>query len=212
MKKETGHDGKPAQSCRGRLTITGFHSYHAVLMSTSLPDAVDVVRMVSGRRSFEGELPLARFARLRESLVGSDGQCQYRLEFGTDALGIQFLQINAAATVMLQCQRTLETFPLALVVEQRLGFIRREADEAGLPDNYEPMLLPDDRQLHLADLIEDELILALPLVPTRDDGEQVDSVEDAVVFSTGEEKTDDSNTASSRQAFAALAALKKTPS
>jgi uncharacterized protein len=181
-------------------------------MSTSLPDAVDVVRMVSGRRSFEGELPLARFARLRESLVSSDGQCDFRLEFGADTLGIQYLQINATATVMLQCQRTLETFPLALVVEQRLGFIRREADEAGLPDNYEPMLLPDDRQLHLADLIEDELILALPLVPTRDDGEQVDSVEDAVVFSTGEEKTDDSNTASSRQAFAALAALKKTPS
>lgn len=181
-------------------------------MSTSLPDAVDVTRMVSGRRSFEGELPLARFARLRESLVSSDGQCAYRLEFGTDALGIQYLQINATATVMLQCQRTLEPFPLPLAVEQRLGFIRREADESGLPDEYEPLLMPEDRQLHLAELIEDELILSLPLVPVSAGVEQVDAEEDAVVYSTGEVDMGESNPASSRQAFAALAALKKTPS
>jgi len=161
-------------------------------MSTSLPDAVDVTRMVSGRRSFEGELPLARFARLREFLRGCGSRWSAVMDSVPTGLSSVPMRwefstcrstLNATATVMLQCQRTLEPFPLPLAVEQRLGFIRRES---GLPDEYEPLLMPEDRQLHLAELIEDELILSLPLVPVSAGVEQVDSEEDAVVYSTGE--------------------------
>ena len=53
--------------------------------------------------------------------------------------------------------------PVQLV--QRLGLIREEADEAGLPEGYEPLLVPDDGMLRPAELVEDELILAVPVVP-----------------------------------------------
>jgi uncharacterized protein len=49
---------------------------------------------------------------------------------------------------------------------QRLGLIREEADEAGLPEGYEPLLMPEDGMLRPAELVEDELILAVPVVPT----------------------------------------------
>jgi uncharacterized protein len=49
--------------------------------------------------------------------------------------------------------------------------IVREEEEAALPGGYEP-LLTQDGQLNLADVIEDELILALPVVPLSPAAEQ----------------------------------------
>lgn len=140
-------------------------------MSTNLPETVDAVRMLSGRRCFDGRLPVATLTRFAQALDRDTGDVDYALEFGRDALGVDFLEIRARCAVWLTCQRTLESFQLPLEILQRLGLIRREADEAGLPPGYEALLLPEDRQLHLRELVEDELILALPLVPTRADAE-----------------------------------------
>jgi uncharacterized protein len=174
-------------------------AYHGALMSTNLPETVDAVRMLSGRRCFEGSLPISAFARFAEALERSAGDVSYALEFGRDALGVDFLDIRASCTPWLTCQRTLEPYQQPLEVAQRLGLIRREADEAGLPEGYEPLLLPEDRQLQLRELIEDELILALPLVPARPDAELPEQYVE-IAESVEEPKPNP---------FAALAALKK---
>jgi uncharacterized protein len=62
--------------------------------------------------------------------------------------------------------------PVQLV--QRLGLIRDEADEAALPEGYEALLVEADGMLHPAVLVEDELILALPVVPVSPDAEAVE--------------------------------------
>jgi uncharacterized protein len=138
-------------------------------MSTNLPETVDAVRMLSGRRCFDGRLPVTAFPRFAEALERGEGDVSYALEFGRDALGVDFLEIHASSTIWLTCQRSLEPYQHPLEVLQRLGLIRRETDEAGLPEGYEALLLPEYRQLQLRELIEDELILALPLVPARPD-------------------------------------------
>jgi len=168
-------------------------------MSTNLPETVDAVRMLSGRRCFEGSLQISAFARFADALERSAGDVTYALEFGRDALGVEFLDIRASCTPWLTCQRTLEPYQQPLAVAQRLGLIKREADEAGLPEGYEPLLLPEDRQLQLRELIEDELILALPLVPARPDAELPEQyVEIAEIVEEPKPNP-----------FAALAALKK---
>ena len=85
-----------------------------------------------------------------------------------------------------------------MVLVQRLGLIRDEADEAALPEGYEPLLVPADGLLHPAQLVEDELILALPTVPVKPD---TDAIEQE--WGADEEEL--------RQAspFAVLAGLKK---
>jgi uncharacterized protein len=50
--------------------------------------------------------------------------------------------------------------------------ITREEDEAGLPAGYEPLLTADGA-LRLKDVVEDELILAVPVVPVKPGTEQV---------------------------------------
>jgi DUF177 domain-containing protein len=135
-------------------------------MSVALPERVDASRMVQARRTFQGKLPLASFARLRASLAAVDGEADYDLEFGKDELGIAYLAVRIEADLPLTCQRTLEVFRQPVRIDQRLGLIGEESEEAALPPGYEPLLIPDGT-LNLADVIEDELILALPVVPLK---------------------------------------------
>lgn len=142
-------------------------------MSQALPDIVDAWRMVQARRHFSGDLPLSALPRLAADLANSDGDVRFDLEFGTDEFGTAYVHVRAEAALPLICQRTLETFEHPAHVDARLGLITREEDEAGLPPGYEPLLIGDGN-LHPADVVEDELILALPLVPVKPGSERVE--------------------------------------
>ncbi|WP_130620641.1 YceD family protein [Dyella amyloliquefaciens] len=125
--------------------------------------------MVSARRSFQGVLPIAALRRLGEALAGTEGTAQYELDFGRDEFGTAYLDLRVQAPLTLTCQRTLEPFVLPVTVDSRLGLIRFEREEAALPPEVEPLLVADDGKLNLADVIEDELLLALPLIPVNPD-------------------------------------------
>ena len=176
-------------------------TYHFAIMSVTLPESVDAWRMVSARRSFEGTLPIATMARLCEMLASSDGLLQFELDFGRDELGISYVDVRARASLALVCQRTLEPFVLPVAVDTRLGLIRQERDEAGLPPDCEPLLVAEDGRLNPAVVIEDELLLALPLIPINPDSSLPDEVTDHAPDSAGEGR--------SESPFAVLRELKK---
>ena len=119
--------------------------------------------MVQARRVFNGTLSIEMLPRLREALADGDFEATCEVEFGVDEFDIAFLDVRVEASLPLTCQRTLKPFVLPLTLSQRLGLIRDEADEAALPEDYESLLITD-AQLRLRDVIEDELLLALPVV------------------------------------------------
>lgn len=125
--------------------------------------------MVSARRSFAGTLPVAAMPRLCGMLAGNEGTAQYALDFGRDEFGTAYLQVHVEAPLTLTCQRTLEPFVMPLTVDSQLGLIRSEREEAALPPGSEPLLVAEDGRLNPAEVIEDELLLALPLVPVNPD-------------------------------------------
>jgi uncharacterized protein len=143
-------------------------------MSVTLPPVVDAWRMVAARRCFEGELGLAEFSRLRGSLVDTKGECRFWLEFGRDEHGQAYVDVRVSANLPLQCQRTLARYLQPVEISQRLGLVTAEAQEAALPEGVEPVLVADSGELRPADLIEDELILALPVVPIDPDSSAPD--------------------------------------
>ena len=148
-------------------------------MSETMPvhadfDTFDVRKLVSSRRQFEGQIPLAAFVRLKDLLTTPDSaeslnappyMVDYRVEFGTDELKIPSVEITVKAELPLLCQRTLLPFNHPVAIRQRLGLLQDEADEAALPPDYEPMLIPADGRIRPLELVEDELIMAVPLVP-----------------------------------------------
>lgn len=158
--------------------------------------------MVSAQRSFEGSLPIAALRRLGGMLAATDGTIQFALEFGRDALDIGYVDVRLEAPLVLTCQRTLEPFTLPVTVDTRLGLIRRESEESGLPPDCEPLLVPEDGRLNLADVMEDELLLALPLVPVNPDS----SLPNAATTSQDPEASGDGP---AENPFAVLRELKK---
>ena len=140
-------------------------------MSAPLPAVIDVWRMVAAKRQFEGTLPLSAFARLRTSLVDTDGECRFTLEFGRDGSNQAFAEVRAEAELPLMCQRTLERYLHRVRLVQQLGLITSEAQEDALPETMEPLLVPESGEMPAIDLVEDELILALPVVPINPDSE-----------------------------------------
>lgn len=132
-----------------------------------MPESLDAWRMVSARRGVEGRLPLSSLTRLADSLIDTEGEdVIYSLDFDRDALQVPYVELRIEAELPLLCQRTLQRFLLPVKIVQRLGLIRDESEEAALPPDYEPLLMPADGMLQGAGLVEDELILAVPVVPT----------------------------------------------
>jgi uncharacterized protein len=171
-------------------------------MSVTLPSSVDAWREVRARRSFQGQLPVSAFSRLGEVVASTEGDVTYELDFGRDEFGIAYVAVRAKAALTVICQRSLEPFQLPVEVDARLGLIVEENEEASLPPGYEALLVEEDGKLDPAATIEDELLLALPLVPVNPDYELPDDVK-------GPDEDDTPSPEKSENPFAALRGLIK---
>ena len=133
------------------------------MFNERLPVHIDPIRMAETRRLLQGRIALAEMARLGELLQDSDGEVTVSLEFGTDNEGIRFMRGRIQAEVSLQCQRCLETMRYPIDSEFSLALVRNTVEAEALPSHYEPLLV-EGEPLFLRDIIEDELLLALPIV------------------------------------------------
>lgn len=167
----------------------------------SVPETLDAWRQVTARRGFEGRVPLASLTRVSSLLDAPEGDVVFSLEFDRDSFGIAFVHVRAETALPLVCQRTLERFLLPVTVDQRMGLIRDESEEAALLPEYEALLVDPSGEVVPLDLVEDELILAIPVVPVKPGSEVVEKEWG------GEAAEADAKP----NPFAALAALRKKP-
>ncbi len=107
---------------------------------------------------------MARVARDVSALASSEGDLQVAFELGKDPAGIRYLAGTIQGEVMLKCQRCLEPVSRALDLQFRLGLVRDEASVASLPEHYEALIVTGEPG-NIADIVSDEVLLALPLVP-----------------------------------------------
>lgn len=170
-------------------------------MSATSLSVVDAWRMVSARRVFTGRVPLSALNRLAGLLADTEGDCRYVIEFGRELGGLATVDISAEAELPLVCQRSLERFLLPVVVRQQLGLLADESEERALPEGVEPVLVGADGALHLLGLVEDELILAVPVFPAMPGSAEVETVWSDVETETEEDPP-------RINPFAALAVLK----
>jgi uncharacterized protein len=132
-----------------------------------LPVEVDPFRLAEARRLLEGEIPLTQMKRLLPMLASDTGAVQVSLEFGIDNMDVVNLTGEVEANLALICQRCLEPMDWSLQLSLALAFLRPDQDEAGIPGPYEPYVV-DALPVRLTDMIEDEIILALPSIPRHE--------------------------------------------
>jgi uncharacterized protein len=79
-----------------------------------------------------------------------------------------WMRVQAQATLHMVCQRCLEPMPQPLTVDRLFRFVSTEQAAASEDDQAEEDVLVASTQFDAWTLIEDELILAMPLVPRHD--------------------------------------------
>jgi len=140
------------------------------------PSRLDVTAFARARGELSGTTDVAGFKRLAEALVapadGAPAPVRWLVAgHWSERAGRPpepRLQLSAQATVWLECQRCLQPMASPLDVNGRFLFVDGEAEAARLDEESEEDVLALPRALDLFELLEDELILALPIVPCHD--------------------------------------------
>ena len=134
---------------------------------------LDVESFAAAQGSLEGTQPLGAFERLMQESRGLGGERPVRwratgsVRSGAGALAAAALALQVEASVPLVCQRCLEPVDVALAVERSFRFAQDEATAAALDEDSDDDMLVTSRDFDLLALVEDELLLAAPLVPTH---------------------------------------------
>lgn len=168
-------------------------------MSTPPERPLDAVGLARSDAQVEREFPVSVFSRLLDRLAEPAGRVKVLARF-RQAGQWPAAHLSVTADVVLTCQRCLGPVRRMLASDAEVVF----ADEAaaGLPEGSE-VVAGDPHRLDFAALVEDELLLALPIIPQHDAGE-------ACALPAGEgDEVDASDTAEMRRPFAGLKDLLK---
>ncbi|MEM7466050.1 MAG: YceD family protein [Pseudomonadota bacterium] len=178
------------------------------LMEKRLPKFVDPVRAASRRESFEGSLAAQSITRL-----GTHFRCESpvsaAIRFANDGHGRVSIVGTVRTELLADCQRCLR--PVVVAVEQNVALLAVDAN-----DGTDGELGDDDDtveycgKLDLHELIEDELILAVPIVPQHAQGECAMPADVAEAhFTEGKRVASELEPRKLRKPFAGLAELMK---
>ncbi len=171
------------------------------MQTAPLPDKIDPWRLTAEGGRLEGVLVLASLPRLAAELEHAEGEVSVALAAGIDAQGLRFITGRLQTGIALICQRCLGPLQWPLDIAVSLALVRNETMADRLPEQYEPLLVADGL-ISVADLVEDELLLALPLIPQHDQIQKCEIHADQAL-ATSEPVPD----AGQNQPFASLASL-----
>jgi uncharacterized protein len=139
------------------------------------PLAAPVAALCRDGDTLLGAWPVAAMPRLVESLFdapGADDRVSWQARFGQETpvgrAPEAWLELEARTHVTLQCQRCLLALQHGLVLQRRFCFVATEAEAERLDAESDDDHLVLQPRLDLRALIEDELILELPLVPRHE--------------------------------------------
>jgi uncharacterized protein len=141
------------------------------------PDRLDVRSFAQNAAQLEGEISLSKLERLAQDLSQLDGDLALKTVHWqasgesiavTGGVAQSWLHLSLQAQIPLQCQRCLQGMAHSIDAEHSFRFVKDEDEANAQDDDAEEDLLVASKQFNLLELIEDELVMALPYVPTHD--------------------------------------------
>ena len=136
---------------------------------------MDVRTFAQAGQSLEGVTELAAMERLfAETLSHEDAaapvrwQCHGEMRSDASGKGVPWLHLEAQTAVALTCQRCLGLVSESLEVDRWFRFVADEATAELQDEDSEEDVLALEPKPSLLGLVEDELLMALPLVPLHE--------------------------------------------
>lgn len=173
-------------------------------MRQQIPTAIEPYRFAHNGQEIIGKIDVADLPRLQEVVHADAGEISVRLRFEIDTLGTPVVEGDFTTELTLICERCTEPMQLPMDVHCELALVRHEHFIQGLDEQYDPWIVEPGIDIDPASLIEDELMLALPIVPRHSHPCLPDSV-----WESSDEETDTQEENQPVSPFAVLADLKK---
>ncbi len=139
-----------------------------------LAPKVDPVAFARRRQKVEGHTPLALMTRLVSAGVAADGALAWHVEgsVGPDELGRQrdFLLARTRFAPVMTCARCLAPVRVVEIVSETRFRLAASESQAEREDRESDAVevIAATPELDLADMVEDEAILALPMSPVHE--------------------------------------------
>ncbi len=120
-------------------------------------------------RVLEGTLAVSSLERLHDLLAEVSGEIVFRLQGCKGKRGEPMLHLQATGVLPLSCQRCLEAIRFDLDIDSRLELVPEDSElsQDELEDDTRDFL-PVAGALEVAELVEDEVLLALPVAPRHE--------------------------------------------
>lgn len=139
------------------------------------PRTLNVRQFCSQHQRMDGDWPMTTLSRLNEGLFAEPAASQLvqwslqgsQVSSQTGASEL-WLHLLARTSVTLQCQRCLQAMEQPLLVDRKFRFVNTEEEAERLDELAEEDVLVLSPKLDAVELLEDELILAMPLVPRHE--------------------------------------------
>ncbi|TWO68923.1 DUF177 domain-containing protein [Caenimonas sedimenti] len=138
------------------------------------PRRLDVRRFAEEAGTLAGVTPALSFPRLASELetVSASNEVRWtatgELRNPEHVHPEMWLYLEAEATFALTCQRCLQPVDVEVMLERPFRFVADEATAAAEDDEAEEEVLALSREFDLLELVEDELIMDLPVAPMHE--------------------------------------------
>jgi uncharacterized protein len=137
-----------------------------------LPIVINNTQFASQKQVLSGDLDAMDFERLRDQLVSVLGQknlVQYHLSGWVDVQNRAFLKLELKADLQMACQRCLAAMPLHLDLNFNYQITHQSEQELLASERLEDEVdfIEADANMDVGFLIEDELMMALPIAPVH---------------------------------------------
>jgi uncharacterized protein len=134
---------------------------------------IDSLRFATASDCIAGRLALVEMPRVADMLVRSDGwlDCELSGGHGSDADGRlqsskSWLHLRVTGRLVLRCQRCLDEMAFDCAIDATLLLLPEgEAWPEGELEAEDYDAIPASRELSVRELVEEEVLLALPIVP-----------------------------------------------
>jgi uncharacterized protein len=133
-----------------------------------IPQRLDPFKQIGAGLKYDGFVSLDRLSRLDGLIADQQGKVKVSFRFYRDEQKIAVVSGKVEASLKLVCQRCHDIDEFLAESEFCFALLRKEEDAQYLPEMYEPLVLQAP-ELDIFELIEEELILTLPIVHYHDE-------------------------------------------
>ncbi|MCG7533639.1 23S rRNA accumulation protein YceD [Pseudoalteromonas sp. OOF1S-7] len=135
------------------------------MQKVKIPITIDPCKAAQRRASYDGVIALEELSRLQQVVQDQVGEIAVTIRCETDQQGLVVVRGSVQAKVTVLCQRCNDELGLDLEQDFAYSPVGFGAESEELPECYDVVELDEEGEINLRQIVEDELILAIPIVP-----------------------------------------------